>query len=147
MRCPVAICLRKLEVSDDLENFIRNKTLYPAEFWINEETSFVDDPGATGDDSPIFMEAFFEEFNVDPGDFGCNRYFKGGGIFNLFSAAVRLIFPKTERRCERRSLTVGMFQCALDLGVWDSRGLAHRKSQRRKDAPQTSGSMSASLLC
>jgi hypothetical protein len=130
----VELITKKLGISDELEEFIREKTLYPEKFSINEETSVEDDLGVTGDDSSVFMEAFFEKFNVEPGDFDCSRYFEGEGIFNPFFAIGRLIFRKTEQERARTSLTIGMLQGAVDLGFWDSQRLTDWNNRRSKDA-------------
>jgi Protein of unknown function (DUF1493) len=111
------------EASADLVEFIRKKLRYPARLPINPSTNVEDDLGVTGDDSPEFMEAFFNRFSVDPGDFDCDRYFEGEGVFDPFSAIFRFVFRLKSNEQEREQLTVAMLQQAIDLGVWDSQRL------------------------
>lgn len=115
--------MAKLKISDELTEFIRKRTLYPEKYPITSDTSIENDLGVTGDDSAIFMEAFFEEFNIDPGDFDCSKYFEGEGVFNPFAALARLIFRKADKTYTRISLTVGMLQRAIELGVWSNQRL------------------------
>jgi hypothetical protein len=121
------------EISDELEEFIRNKLRYPDRLPIGPDTNVEDNLGVTGDDSPGFMEAFFDRFNVEPGDFNCNRYFEGEGVFDPFSVIFRFIFRRVEKEREREPLTVGMLQNAIILGVWDAERLREHKIQSEYD--------------
>ena len=108
------------QISDELEEFIRRKLRYPDRLPIGPDTSVEDNLGVTGDDSPRFMEAFFDRFNVEPGDFDCNRYFEGEGVFDPFSAIFRFLFRTVDEGVKREPLTVGMLQRAVDLGIWET---------------------------
>ncbi|WP_085487057.1 DUF1493 family protein [Paraburkholderia susongensis] len=121
------------EISAELVEFIRKKFLYPARLPISLNTRVEDDLGVAGDDSLVFMIAFFEKFNVMPGDFDCDRYFEGEGVFDPFSAIVRIVFRRVKEECARESLTIAMLQHAIDLGVWDSQRLRDRENQRNKE--------------
>jgi hypothetical protein len=119
--------MERQDVSVELVSFIRKKLRYPTRLPISPDTSVEDNLGVTGDDSPEFMEAFFVRFNVDPGDFDCNRYFEGEGVFDPFSAVLRSVFRRSRKESQRQPLTVAMLQRAIDLGVWDSERLREPK--------------------
>jgi hypothetical protein len=118
------------KVSVELVAFIREKLRYPERLPINPDTSVEDTLGVTGDDSPGFMGEFFNRFSVDSGDFDCNRYFEGEGVFTPFSAILRFLFRRTQEEQEREPLTVGMLQHAIDLGVWNSQSLKERANMQ-----------------
>ncbi|MBN3846166.1 DUF1493 family protein [Paraburkholderia sp. Ac-20342] len=124
------------DASVELTEFIRKKILYPERLPINPETSVEDHLGVTGDDSPKFMEAFFDRFNVGPGDFDCNRYFEGEGVFDPFTSIVRFLFHRIKKEPKREPLTVAMLQHAIELGVWDSERLKELNSQHTKEWPK-----------
>ncbi|GAB7539961.1 DUF1493 family protein [Burkholderia sp. 3C] len=120
-----------MKTSPELVAFIREKLLYPERHRVTAHTEVESDLGVTGDDSPIFMEEFFNTFNVDPGDFDCSIYFEGEGLIDPFTAFFRFIFRKGKREAQQRvPLTVGMLQRAIDCGKWDSRRLSN-DTQRR----------------
>ncbi|WP_233866841.1 DUF1493 family protein [Paraburkholderia adhaesiva] len=125
--------MERLPIPDELIEFIRKRTLYPVKYPITTETSVEDDLGVTGDDSIIFMEAFFKKFDVEPADFNCIQYFEGEGVFNPFSAFARLIFRKANTEYTRMPLTVGILQRAIELGKWDSERLKEPDSSSSKE--------------
>lgn len=100
---------------------------------LNLSDTLEDHLGVTGDDSPEFMEAFFSRFNVDPGNFDCNRYFEGEGVFDPFTSIVRFLFHRVKKEPTREPLTVAMLQHAIELGVWDSERLKELNSQHTKN--------------
>jgi hypothetical protein len=114
------------EVSAELEALIRKEAGISQKKKIRSASVIEDDFGITGDDASDLMVAYFERFNVAPGDFDFNRYFEMEG-FSIWPFSIltnwlhrRWGIAKYEHR---EPLTVGMLQRAIDLGVWDSQRL------------------------
>lgn len=99
------------ELWDRIVDFTRRQTKTSAQ--LSRKTELQRDLGIEGDDAFDLVEAFAEEFEVDPGDFDFHRYFGPEG-FNPLS----LVFSLFRKREKPVGLTLAMLEKAAKLGVW-----------------------------
>ncbi|MEW6347325.1 MAG: DUF1493 family protein [Pseudomonadota bacterium] len=102
----------------DVERFVRTESRASRHKPITPHTLLEDDLGITSDRAGDFMDRFFLRFEVDPGDYRTDRYFRDG------ASGLRLLLALfTGRRSEERRrvpLTVGMLASAARQGRWES---------------------------
>jgi hypothetical protein len=60
---------------ENLELFVRNEARISSKIQIRPEMTVEGDLGQQGDDADIFMQRFFEFFDIDSGDYDFHRYF------------------------------------------------------------------------
>jgi hypothetical protein len=106
-----------------LEAFVRREVGIRESRPLKHADRLEDDLDLSGDDADIFMGKFFDRFPVQPGDYDFARYFSEEG-FNLFLILAMPFSKKLRQRYDKAPLTVGMLECAIRLGVWDSAELA-----------------------
>jgi hypothetical protein len=94
---------------------------------ITPEMTVGGDLGQQGDDADIFMQRFFEFFDIDSGDYDFHRYFFMDGEGILYHFIVKYVFRK-RHSTEREPLTVGMLRDAMFSGKWDSNSLSLKRS-------------------
>lgn len=102
-----------------LTAFIRQSTGLPEGRRISRTDSLERDLDLTGDEAFDFMEKFLEHFGIERGDYAFQRYFCAEG-FNLLEILAMPFSRKTRQKYDRRPLTVGMLERAIDAGVWDT---------------------------
>ena len=117
---------------DDLVRFIRKEACVSERKPISESTTVSGDLGQEGDDADIFMERFFERFDIGRGDYDFSRYFlmEGEGVFYHL---LRKFILRKPHSFDREVLTVGMLYRALSAGRWDAqvmRSVAGQGDQR-----------------
>ncbi|MFT4064658.1 DUF1493 family protein [Paraburkholderia sp.] len=114
-----------LELSDNLLSFINKQAGLWRQHILVASTTIERDLGVTGIDAGEFMEAFFQHFNVDPGDYDEARYFGPEGFELGLSFITRWIERRHKvKRPPKEILTIGMLQRAIEFGVWDSQRLS-----------------------
>jgi hypothetical protein len=112
----------------ELEAFVRRESGMRESTPIRHADRLEDDLHLSGDDADIFMGKFFDRFPVQPGDYDFLRYFSEEGL-NLFLIFAMLFSRKLRQKYDKESLTVGMLEHAIKLGVWDSAKLASVNSK------------------
>lgn len=105
------------------EAFIRKEAGISPEKPITLDMSIALDLGQQGDDADIFMQRFFEAFEVDEGDYDFRRYFLMEGEGVLYHLITRFILRK-RHSTTKELLTVGMLYDAIARGRWDAGSLA-----------------------
>lgn len=120
---------QQLEPSDNLLQFVKKQAGLWRQHTLIASTKIERDLGVTGIDADEFMEAFFQEFDVLLGDYDGGRYFGPEGLELGLSFISRWLERRRKvKRPPKETLTIGMLQRAIELGVWDSERL--RKSDR-----------------
>lgn len=88
--------------------------------------SVEDDLEQQGDDADLFMQRFFEAFEIDRGDYDFHRYFLMEGEGFLYHIFVKYLMRRNHT-FKREPLTVGMLHAALLDGKWDSDALSQSR--------------------
>lgn len=104
---------------DEVESFVRSERGLSKRKVITPTTTLEDDLGITGIEGEMFMEAFFDRFKVDEGDFASERYFMDEGS-GLLLMLVTALSRKRREALVRVPLTLSMLVAAARLGRWDS---------------------------
>jgi hypothetical protein len=107
-------------LSAELVKFVRARIGLSSTQALSLSSSLERDLGLTGDDAAYFMEAYFEQFHVEVGDFDFPRYFVEESAPGPFLLLASLIFKPVRKRYEPEPVTVAMLQRAIDIGAWDS---------------------------
>ncbi|MDR5758530.1 DUF1493 family protein [Caballeronia sp. LZ035] len=110
---------------ENLEAFVRKEACISPEKPITPEMTIALDLGQQGDDADIFMQRFFEAFEIDEGDYDFRRYFLMEGEGVLYHFITRYILRK-RHSTTKEPLTVGMLRDAIARGTWDAGSLATR---------------------
>ncbi|CAB3797439.1 hypothetical protein LMG28688_04525 [Paraburkholderia caffeinitolerans] len=111
---------------ESLESFVRQEACISSKKSITPVTSVEDDLGQQGDDADLFMQRFFEAFDVDRGDYDFHRYFLMEGEGVLYHLLSKYLMRRNHT-LKREPLTVGMLHAALLNGKWDSGALSQHK--------------------
>ena len=87
---------------------------------LTPQITLEDDLGISGDDAVEFMEAFFDEFNVDASRFIFEDYFtlEGGGLINF-----RWLFGLESKPKKSIPISLGHLQKIVQKKVWDKPNL------------------------
>jgi hypothetical protein len=111
---------------ESLESFVRQEACISPRKPITPGMSVEDDLGQQGDEADLFMQRFFEDFDLDRGDYDFHRYFlmEGEGILYHFFSKYLM---RRNHTLKREPLTVGMLYAALVSGKWDSRALSQHR--------------------
>ncbi|MDR5780707.1 DUF1493 family protein [Caballeronia sp. LZ065] len=106
-----------------LEAFVRKEACIAPGTPITPDMTIAIDLGQQGDDADIFMQRFFEAFDVNEGDYDFRRYFlmEGEGVLNRL---ITQFILRKRHSTTREPLTVGMLCEAIARGRWDAASLA-----------------------
>ena len=106
---------RETLICQDLVNFIVIKTGFSNPTTISSQTTINYDIGLDGDDADEFMEAYFDHFMVECGNYDWSRYFGEEG-FNPISVLIEIL----KRKPVPKPLSFGMLKLAAKMGKWDT---------------------------
>jgi Protein of unknown function (DUF1493) len=106
---------------DRLYEFIKRKLTLNDSLVLTSQTRLVEDLKLIGDDADEFMGDWAEEFSIEAGDFLLDSYFPAEGL-NLIGAVLAPFRKKTQAV----TLTIGMLEKAVDLGVWDTKKIENK---------------------
>ncbi len=100
-------------VWEEISTFLQQTLCLSAKRQLTRQTTLNYELGVDGDDADEVMGAFFERFQIAPGDYDWARYFGEEG-FNPFSVLVAILRKKPKPV----PLTLGMLEMAAKNRAW-----------------------------